>query len=164
MYQATEVLNCHAAHGVTVRTASHLDLLWLSKLAESYAQEVTEMKRHPVDAQTLMRNLSLTISNPEGYLSVLVADGEIVGAFWGLITTMPWSCTKVAQDLIVFVDKAYRGYGKLLLSDWVKWAGSAGAKEVLLSTASGIDVDKTCKLYERLGFKKVGYMYQKEII
>lgn len=150
-------------HNPQVRDAGHLDLLILAKLAEEYAQEVTEMKQHPVDARILMQGLSATISNPTGYLKVLSVDGKIVGTFWGCITNMPWSSTLVAQDIIIFVNKEYRGYGKLLIDDWLNWSSAMGAKEVCLSTGSGISTDTTCKLFERYGFRKVGYMYMKEI-
>nr|DAD80229.1 MAG TPA: acetyltransferase domain containing protein [Caudovirales sp. ctTqA28] len=147
-----------------VRDAGHLDLLMLAKLAEEYAQEVIEMKQHPVDARVLMQGLAATISNPTGYLKVLSVDGKIVGGFWGCLTNMPWSSTLIAQDIIVFVNKEYRGYGKLLIEDWLKWSESMGAKEVCLSTGSGIKTEVTCKLFERYGFRKVGYMYMKEIL
>lgn len=147
-----------------VRDAGHLDLLILAKLAEEYAQEVTEMKQHPVDARVLMQGLAATISNPTGYLKVLSADGRIVGGFWGCLTNMPWSSIPIAQDIIIFVSKEYRGYGKLLIDDWLKWSESMGAKEVCLSTGSGINTETTCKLFERYGFRKIGYMYSKEIL
>lgn len=151
-------------HNPQVRDAGHLDLLILAKLAEEYAQEVIEMKQHPVDARVLMQGLAATISNPTGYLKVLSADGKIVGGFWGCLTNMPWSSTPIAQDIIIFVSKGYRGYGKLLIDDWLKWSESMGAKEVCLSTGSGINIETTCKLFERYGFRKVGYMYSKEIL
>jgi GNAT superfamily N-acetyltransferase len=146
-----------------VRDAGHLDLLILASLANEYAQEVTEMKQHPVDANVLMQGLAATIGNPTGYLKVLTVDGKVVGGFWGCLTHMPWSATLVAQDIIIFVNKDFRGYGRLLIDDWLRWAKSVGAKEVCLSTASGIETETTCKLFERLGFRKVGYMYSKEV-
>lgn len=151
-------------HNPQVRDAGHLDLLILAKLAEEYAQEVIEMKQHPVDARVLMQGLAATISNPTGYLKVLSVDGKVVGGFWGCLTNMPWSSTLIAQDIIVFVNKEYRGHGKLLIDDWLKWSKSMRAKEVCLSTGSGINTEVTCKLFERYGFRKVGYMYSKEIL
>lgn len=147
-----------------VRDAGHLDLLILAKLAEEYSQEVIEMKNHPIDAKVLMHGLAATISNPTGYLKVLSVDGKIVGGFWGCLTNMPWSSVPVAQDIIIFVSKEYRGYGRLLINDWIKWSSEKGAKEVCLSTGSGINTDGTCKLFEKYGFRKVGFMYSKEII
>lgn len=147
-----------------VRDAGYADLLVLAELAGEYAKEVIEMRNHPIDANVLMQGLAATISNPTGYLKVLSVDGKIVGGFWGCLTNMPWSSTLVAQDIIVFVSKQARGYGRFLIDDWLKWAESMGAKEVCLSTGSGIDTDATCRLFERYGFNKVGYMYSKEIL
>lgn len=148
----------------SVRDACLLDLLVLASLAERYAEEVIEMKQHPIDAQKLMQGMAATIAADTGYLKVLVVDGKIVGGFWGCLTSMPWSSTLFAQDIIVFVDKAYRGHGKLLINDWLCWAKWKGAKEVALSTASGIDTEKVCKLYERYGFRKIGYSFMKEVL
>lgn len=147
----------------SVRDACMLDLLVLASLAERYAEEVIEMKQHPINMQKLMQGMAATIAVDTGYLKVLTVDGKIVGGFWGCLTSMPWSATPFAQDIIVFVDKAHRGYGNLLISDWLSWAKLMGAKEAALSTASGIDTEKVCKLYERYGFRKVGYSFMKEV-
>lgn len=146
-----------------MRDATFLDLLTIAELAEKYAAEVQEMRNHPVDIPTLMNSLALTIANSDGYLRVLIMDGKIVGGLWGVLTTMPWSATKIAQDFILFVDKPYRGHGYVIINDWVAWAKERGAKEVCLSTASGIDTKRTCMLFKRYGFRPVGHSYIKEV-
>lgn len=151
-------------HQAKVRYAHLLDLLPIASLAERYAGEVTTMVNHPLCATTLMEGLAATILSDDGYVSVLEVDGKIVGGFWGILTNQPWSATKFAQDVIIVVDKGHRnGSGLMLIRHWIKWAKEKGAKEVYLSTASGIETQRFTKLAERIGFTSVGVGYRKEI-
>lgn len=68
----------------------------------------------------------------------------------------------IAQDVCFFVDEDVRGHGLLLIKDWIKWAKSNKAKEVCLSTASGIDTERTCELFRKHGFIYQGAAYTKE--
>lgn len=135
----------------------------MARLAEVYSEEAPQMKLHKLDMPTLMASYFNTILSPDGYLSVMEVDGKIVGGMWGLMTNMPWSTVKVAQDIILFVQKEYRGQGNLLVDDWVKWAEANGAEEVILSTASGIKPQSFGRLMQRKGFAEQGHTYSKEI-
>lgn len=152
-------------HTAKVREANLLDLLPIASLAERYCHEVKTMANHPLSVKTLMEGLTATMLSDDGYVSVLEVDGKIVGGFWGVITNQPWSDTRFAQDVIIFVDTQHRnGSGLLLIRNWIKWAKSKGAKEVYLSTASGINTEKFIRLAERLGFSSVGQGFKKEIL
>lgn len=150
-------------HSAKVRNANLLDLLVLAQLAEAYAAEAPQMKVHTLDVPSLMNNLAVTILSQEGYLKVLEVDGKVAGAMWGLLTTMPWSAVKVAQDIILFVKQEYRGHGLPLIDDWINWSIAQGAKEVVLSTASGINTSMFNRLMHRKGFTLQGYTYSKEV-
>lgn len=150
-------------YSTKVRDATLFDLLPLAQLAEEYSEESPQMKVHKIDVQSLMNNLAVTILTKEGYLKVLEVDGKIAGGMWGLMTTMPWSTVKVAQDIILFVKKEYRGYGLPLIDDWVTWAECNGAKEIVLSTASGIKPQLFSKLMQRKGFVLQGHTFSKEV-
>lgn len=147
----------------TVKDATVFDLLIVGTMAESYATEVTQMKNHKVNHEKLMRSLAYACVDPEQYLRILSVNGKIAGAMWGAVSTMPWSDTPITQDFISYVLPQFRGYGIVLLRDWVKWSISKGAKECSLSTGSGIDTERTCKLFEKQGFDLVGYSFIKEL-
>lgn len=151
-------------HSAKVRLANLLDLIPIAQLAERYFSEVKTMNNHPLCVKTLMEGLAASILSEEGYVSVLEVDGHISGGFWGVITNHPWSDTKFAQDVILVVDKDYRdGKGLLLIKSWLRWAKDKGAKEVCLSTASGIETERFNRLVSKLGFNLVGHGYSKEI-
>lgn len=145
-----------------VRQATLADLLALGEFAKSYREESEMFSRFPVDFDRLMKNLAGTVVSPTGYLGVLIVDGKIAGALWGCLIELPWSSAKMAQDAILFVSKEHRGNGKLLLSDWEHWAKQAGASTVCISTASGLETERACKLYERMGYKLTGHTFFKE--
>lgn len=150
-------------HSIKIRQANLMDVMPMAQLAEVYSQEAPQMKLHTLDIPTLMASYFNTILSPDGYLAVMEIDGKIVGGMWGMMSTMPWSAVKVAQDIILFVKKEYRGQGNLLVDDWVCWAESNGAKEVVLSTASGIKPESFGRLMKRKGFSLQGHTYSKEI-
>ncbi|QGH45095.1 hypothetical protein [Ralstonia phage Reminis] len=151
-------------HTAKVRDATILDLLPLARLAESYLSEVRTMDNHPLCVKTYMEGLAASILSDDGYVSVLEVDRKVVGGFWGIITNQPWSATKFAQDIIIYVEKPYRdGNGLKLIRQWMKWAKDKGAKEVYLSTASGIDTERFIRLTKLLGFEPVGHGFKKEV-
>ena len=145
-----------------VRQATLADLIPLGELATSYRGEAAGLNRFPVDFDKLMKNLATTVVAPDGYLGVLIVDGAIAGVLWGCLTSVPWSTDKMAQDAILFVRKEHRGNGKLLLADWERWAKQAGASAVCISTASGLETERVCKLYERMGYNLIGHTFFKE--
>ncbi len=148
---------------VKIRQATLMDVMPMAQLAEVYSEEAPQMKLHKLDIQTLMTSYFNTILSPGGYLAVMEVDSNIVGGLWGMLSNMPWSTVKVAQDIILFVKKEYRGNGGLLVDDWVKWALDNGAQEVILSTASGIKPESFGRLMQRKGFILQGQTYSKEI-
>lgn len=150
-------------HSTKIRDAHFLDMLMLANMAEEYSREAKQMKMHPVDVSVLMESFSNTILADTGYLRLLEVDEVVVGGMWGVLTNMPWSSTTVAQDIILFVRKGCRGYGNLLIDDWVNWAKSKGASEVILSTASGIKPESFGRLMKRKGFSLQGHTYSKEL-
>ncbi|UOW66388.1 acetyltransferase [Aeromonas phage vB_AspA_Tola] len=146
-----------------VRQATLSDLLFLGEMAKDYREEADRFGKFPVDYDKLMKNLATTVVAEDGYLGILIVNDKPVGALWGCLTTMPWSSTKVAQDAILFVNKNHRGVGKLLIRDWERWASESGAVAVCISTASGLETERVCKLYELMGYQLTGHTFLKEI-
>lgn len=70
----------------------------------------------------------------------------------------------VANDFILMVEKEHRGScGSALVSlirEYRQWAFKMGAKRVYLGTSTGIDAENTEALYQRVGFSKIGALYE----
>lgn len=146
-----------------IRDANLLDLMSITKMAEDYIAEVTTMHNHPVHVPTLMGGLAASIVLDNCYVRVMELDGKLIGGMWGILTNLPWSNVPIAQDVIIFVQKTNRGLGLKLIDDWVSWSKDKGAKEVLLSTASGIATERFIKLMGLKGFSPQGYSFVKEL-
>jgi GNAT superfamily N-acetyltransferase len=93
--------------------------------------------------------------------NLLVAfEGERpVGFIAGLLVQMPWSQTVQANINFVFMTKTHRTMDnfKALLHSFEEWARSAGAKKVF-SGDIGVDIERSRKLYQYLGFTEGLYV------
>lgn len=148
-----------------VRFANELDILQIAVFAQRYAEEAKHHDLFPFDIGYAIRNVSMSMSSHCNYLSVVVGKSGIKGFLWAVATTLPWSKSVVVFDNILYMLPESRGaYGVIsLIKHYESWCKSIGAVCCSLSTASGIGTDRTCALYERMGYKPVGYQFRKEL-
>jgi GNAT superfamily N-acetyltransferase len=92
-------------------------------------------------------------------------NGDITGAFLGQISTEYFSGTTIANDLGMFVAPAYRGSSVFvrLLKDFEGWAKEMGVKKIILYHSTGIEPEKTNKLFTKLDYTMFGTIFDKEI-
>lgn len=148
-----------------VRFANELDILQLAVLAQKYSEEVKNHNLFKFDIDYAIKNVSMSMTSPLNYLSVVVIQGEIKGFLWAIATTIPWSTSIVVFDNILYMSPESRGsYNVIsLIKHYESWCKSIGAVCCSLSTASGIGTERTCALYERMGYIPVGYQFRKEL-
>lgn len=148
-----------------IREAVEFDLFQIAKLGEEYADEVQTHQDFPYHMPTAIANFSLAIESPYFCTFVGVKGTEIVGFLWGYVTSLPWSLTPIAFDNILYVKPEHRGtsIGVKLILAYEKWARDRDIKIACLSIASGITEERTGKLYEKLGYVKVGIQYRKQL-
>jgi hypothetical protein len=148
-----------------VRYANELDILRLAVLAELYSKEAGNHDSFPFDVGLSIRNVSMAMTSPNNYIGVLIDGCEIIGFLWAVATQMPWSHSTVVFDNILYLLPEKRGGYKAasLIRHYESWCKSVGAVTCSMSTASGIGTDRTCALFERLGYSKVGVQFRKEL-
>jgi len=148
-----------------VRFANELDIMRLAHLAELYSKEASNHDKLGFDIDYSIQNVSISMCSPLNYLSVVVVDGEVKGFLWAIATTLPWSKETIVFDNILYMLPEIRGsYNVIsLIRHYESWCESVGAAYCCLSTASGIGTDRTCALYERMGYNPVGYQFRKEL-
>jgi len=148
-----------------IRQATLLDLLALAPLALEYSVEADKHDNFPFDLEHSMQNAASTIMREDGCFLVVYDNDEPVGFLWGICCSLPWSHAKLALDCILFVRKQYRKSraGYMLMCSWEQWSKSQGAVEVQISIASGIHEECTEGFYQRLGYRKAGTQYRKEV-
>lgn len=90
---------------------------------------------------------------------------EIYGFFVAEIVEYFFSVERLAVDTLFFITKDMRkkSGAKRLLDSYINWAGSFDIKEIALSTTNGVETENLERVYRKLGFKKAGVMYKKEM-
>ena len=81
-------------------------------------------------------------------------------ATWSSITAR----TKVASDFGLFIEPASRGgmTAPRLLKAYIEWAKEQGAVMIQAGITTGVHVEQTTRLYEKLGFRNNGQLFELE--
>lgn len=92
-------------------------------------------------------------------------DGAYYGGIIGAVFEHFFSDDLVAGDMGLFIVPEKRGASAAvkLIRAFEDWARSVGAKEVHLGQTTGVEIDRTRKLYESLGYTVVGFASRKEL-
>ena len=92
------------------------------------------------------------------------ADGEIDGGFVGIITERWYAPERILADLGLFVRPDRRGglVAYKLLQAVLAWAkeNHFRPEDVQLAISTGVKPDETGRLFEQMGFNRVGGLYQ----
>ena len=97
--------------------------------------------------------------NPNAVAFLALENNQIVGFISGIVHEYFFSNRKRVSDLGFFVLPEYRGsrVALKLVKLLEAWAIEKNANELHLGQTTGLDIDKTKRFYERLGFKTVGF-------
>lgn len=110
------------------------------------------------------RDMLQNIKRP-GLFHILAIDpaGNVVGVCMGWVEKTFFGPDMVAHQHIFYVRPEARGsvYGKELMSAFEMWAKDSGAKEIWVSQATGINVERTQRFFNILGFETVGCIARK---
>lgn len=148
-----------------VRFANELDILQLAVLAEAYSNEAKNHDLFPFDLDLSIKNVSMSMTCDSNYLSVLVEDNSVIGFMWAVASQLPWSSAIIVFDNIFYITPERRGgYGIFsIIKHYEAWCKSIGAVACSLSTASGINTDRVCNLFQHLGYSNLGVQFRKEL-
>lgn len=119
-----------------------------------------------MDETKLLQQLEAAHTLPHVYFQVAVRDDtEVLGGFFGTITSIYFSPEKVAKDLAWFVKRTARGGAAAvaLLADFEAWAIARGVKHIMVGQSTGVRLAATKTLYERLGYTTVGVNTVKKV-
>jgi len=114
-----------------------------------HAESGVELSFNPT---TAIMTIDQVLAMKDAFVSVFDVDGSLKGIFAAAILPQLFSTDKTAQELIWWVDPAYRGRGAVkMLADYEAWARSKGCQAVNMVGLGGDPV--TTRLYERHGYK-----------
>jgi N-acetylglutamate synthase-like GNAT family acetyltransferase len=95
-----------------------------------------------------------------GLALVAEEDGAIIGMFGGEIQQHIFSNDLMSMDVLHYVIPEFRGSSaaKRMITVYKAWAAAKGVKteNVYLGIMSGINVERTEKFYNKLGFERAG--------
>ena len=135
------------------------------RLARKMHEEATALRSLPFDEAKLTKLFNTSISAPAAVYFVLsLQAGVAFGLLLGLLYQPYYSSALVAGDLAVYVEPEHRGGSTVvrLIKDFEKWGQSHGAARITLGQSTGVFMERTTQLYERLGYKTVGQNTVKE--
>lgn len=135
-------------------------------LAREMHDESVFHRHIPMDEAKLITQLQAASGLTDTYYFKLCVRGdEVLGGFFGNISTVYFSTERVAKDLAWFVTRSRRGSAAAvaLVADFEAWAKSKGVKFFVLGQSTGIRMDTTRALYEHLGYEMIGFNTMKRI-
>lgn len=108
----------------------------------------------------IRETLESTLASPApGGIFIAEEEGKIIGIFWGFVTELFCSHTKVACDNVFYIMPEYRGKARIavkLLLSFERWAKEQGAEELLPGVSSMINDELVVGFYEAFGYTFFG--------
>lgn len=97
----------------------------------------------------------------DGFMVVAQSGERVVGGFAGMISEHWFSHDLIAADLALFIEPDARGgmTAPRLVRAFRDWARGRGAKLIHAGITTGVHEEETARLYEALGGRKCGELY-----
>ncbi len=140
-----------------IRKATTGDLPKILELGRRLIKN-TPYRDQKLDIMVCGNTLGNCISSALGFAEVAVHKGELTGMFLGCAIPLFYSKARMASDIIIYSERA--GDGVRMTRHFIDWAWKIpNVVEVTLSQSSGINIERTGKIYARLGLQKAGEIW-----
>jgi len=138
------------------------DILQLVELGKQMHDEAPSFNQMDYDPKKLL-SLGVMLSEQGGMFVAEKEDSEIIGMFLGVIVPHFFGNDLMANDLCMFVKKAHRGStaAPRMIKAFEQWAFANGAKVLRFGVSTGVEAERTLKLYQKLGYTQTGYLIDK---
>lgn len=106
--------------------------------------------------------IAALITTRFGIALVAEDNGQIIGGFIGSIQPHWFGGDTCASDFALFVHPDHRTSitGLKLIKRYIQEAQAKGAKQIMLANSTGVASDRVAQLFESLGFKRRGYVFE----
>lgn len=141
-----------------IRNATIKDLPALLALGARMHAESPHFRQIAFSAAKLEETLRAVLGTPNGFLVLGDLQGHVAGVYVAVALEHWCSTDLVATELALYVEREHRGtlLGARLIKAYLAWARELGCKQITAGVSTGVNVDKTTHLYQRLGFKQFG--------
>lgn len=143
-----------------IRPATSNDIGSLLLLAEQMHAE-SDYRRFPF-AVSKMAALFNGLLAGAGCIFVAERDGQVVGLVAGYCEENWFTTARVAGEYGLFVTQAARGASIAagLMNAFRAWAEGQGADQIVVGVTTGVHTERTAALYERMGFRRSGIVFE----
>lgn len=99
-----------------------------------------------------------------GFICVHESDGRVDGVMVAVMAPSWFGPGKTASDLALFVEPQARGgtAAYRLVEAFVRWATHHGVHAMYLGITTAVHPEQTGRLFEKLGFARVGGIYMRK--
>jgi GNAT superfamily N-acetyltransferase len=141
-----------------IRKAELKDLAALVQIGQRFHAESEHYSRLSYSGLKVFFMLKSLLTNDDAMLIVIEKDGLIIGGMAAMVFAEWYSNERLATDICIFILPEHRGTSSAieLIEHYKSWAKERNAKYSLLSISTGINVERTQGLYEKLGAKRIG--------
>jgi GNAT superfamily N-acetyltransferase len=148
----------------SVRQATEQDIPALIALGRVMHAEAPALRHARFDGEKVEQALRHSVKQGCAFVHQ-GGDGEIDAVFVGLVIERWFSSDRFAVDLAIFVRPDRRGglVAYRLIDAFITWCDENGIEDRQLGVTTGVAPDATGALYERLGFERIGGLYQMRI-
>lgn len=145
-----------------IREATFADLEEMIVLGYDMHQE-SRFKTCEYSVEKVCAFLSMAI-NSDDYLAIVCEkQSTVIGGFVGFVAPHWFSDDLMAGDFALFMHPDHRGgrAAAKLVKRFIDWALEKGVSREFIQPGitTGVEVEKTTKLYEFLGFEKTGAFF-----
>lgn len=147
-----------------IRDARFADLKRLVELISFLFASSGNDKLFPYDAESVTKFLQGLILGPMGIVLVQEEDNDIQGLVVAAMFPSYFSNKHIlCQELFLWVQPAYRGYGHEIVKALETRAKRLGAKAVSLSSMNVVRPKAMERFYRRMEYKPIENVFLKEL-
>ena len=150
---------------IKVRMADELDVPALVALGRAMHAESPRFSGVEFSESKVIDTTRELLRNPWSLVLVAERDGAVIGMIAGMVTEYFFGFERYAFDLVFFVSQEHRGSSAAvrLLSEWDRVLAEDGhVREAVLGISTGVNAERTQRLYERLGYRESGSILVKD--
>lgn len=148
-----------------IRAITNQDISTLIELGQDMHQE-SAYAFLPYNKEKVHQFILDMLNDPETQCGFIAEkNGYIIGMMAGYLIDYFFCDEVLACDTVLFVRKPYRGSltAFRLIRTFRQWALQHNAVELSLGVSTDINVEKTGKLYQKMGLKYVGGVYKQRL-
>lgn len=146
-----------------IRVATEEDIPRIVELGRMLHSESDEYRDINYDTDKVTETMR-GLLNSSGVIFLYERGGEVLGGIAGGMSEFWFSRERIAGDFSMFVHPEARNgliAVKLMLA-FHNWARLMGAKRVQMGITTGINEEGTARLYQSLGMRHAGRLFNKD--